>query len=141
MRSALNKQRSVCVLLIMIRILLVALLLGAGVFAQQPSTRQFLIRIEPVRAGFTLSNISPEERPVLAAHGAYLRQLLAEGKLVLAGQAFPGDQPFGIIVIEAPDAATAQATLDSDPAVKGNVFRGQVIPFRTLFQRNAVKTD
>ncbi|QOY88964.1 YciI family protein [Paludibaculum fermentans] len=109
--------------------------LCAELFAQTPPVRQFLLQIEPVRADFALSNVTAEEMPVLQAHAAYLRELLASGKLVSAGQAFQPKRLFGLIVVEAPDAAAAQQILDADPAVKNKVFRGEVIPYRTVVQR------
>lgn len=117
------------------RLILLAFFLSAGLFAQQPPARQFLLRIEPVDPAFSLQKVSPEQRPTLTAHAAYLRQLLADGKLVLAGQAFPPDSISGIIIVEAPDAAAAKAILDADPSVKAGLFRGDVLPFRTVFAR------
>lgn len=119
----------------MLRRFLLILPICAGLFAQGPAVRHFLIQIEPVRADFALGNVTAEEMPVLQAHGAYLRELLAAGKLVTAGQAFRPKGLFGLIVVEAPDAASAQAILDADPAVKNKVFRGEVIPYRTVVQR------
>ena len=120
----------------MIRLLLLSCLVAAGLWAQpSPPVRQFLLRVEPVRADFSLANATPEERPVLMAHAGYLKQLLADGKLVLAGQAFPSNQIFGIIIVEAADLDAARAILEGDPAFKGKVFRGEVFPFRTVFQR------
>ena len=114
-------------------------MVAAGLAAQQaapPVVRQFLVRIEPVRADFAMNNVTAEERPLLAAHAGYLKQLLAEGKLVTAGQAFPGGGPvFGIEILEAADLEAAKAILEGDPAVKGKVFRGEVFPYRTVFQR------
>lgn len=130
-----NKLISDHVILNMLRRFLFVLPICATLFAQAPPARQFLLQIEPVRADFALSNVTAEEIPVLQAHGAYLRELLAAGKLVYAGQAFQPKRLFGLIVVEAPDAAAAQAILDADPAVKNKVFRGEVIPYRTVIQR------
>ncbi len=134
-RHAKNKPLSDSVLLNMRRRFLLILPLCAGLFAQTPPVRQFLLQIEPVRADFALSNVTAEEMPVLQAHAAYLRELLASGRLVSAGQAFQPKRLFGLIVVEAPDAAAAQQILDADPAVKNKVFRGEVIPYRTVIHR------
>lgn len=138
-----NKSVSDHVILNMLRRILLVLPICAALFAQTPPTRQFLLQIEPVRSDFALSNVTAEEMPALQAHGAYLRELLASGKLVSAGQAFQPKHLFGLIVVEAPDAAAAQAILDADPAVKNKVFRGEVIPYRTVIQRqsSAPKTN
>jgi uncharacterized protein YciI len=88
-----------------------------------------------VRKDFTLLNMNEEERPVIAAHVAYLTGLLNEGKLTFAGQAFDPRGLFGIIVVNAPDMDSATALMSADPALKSKIFRGEVIPFRTVFQR------
>jgi uncharacterized protein YciI len=105
--------------------------------AQQPPDRQFLLRIEPVRAGFALQTMTEEEQKTAGAHLAYLRGLLAEGKLTLAGQAFDPKGFFGIIVVNAPDLESATRLLQGDPFVKANLFRGDVTPFRSVLDRGA----
>ncbi len=102
--------------------------------AQAP-LRQFLLRIEPVRAGFTLQNMTEEEQKSASAHLAYLKGLFGEGKLTFAGQAFDPKGLFGIIVVNAPDLESANALLHGDPLVKANVFRGEVVPFRSVLDR------
>jgi uncharacterized protein YciI len=105
------------------------------VLAQPAPLRQFLLRTEPVRKDFTLLNMTEEERSVIEGHVAYLTRLLGEGKLTFAGQAFDPKGLFGIIVVNAPDTDSASALLNGDPGVKAKLFRGEVIPFRTVFQR------
>ena len=105
--------------------------------ASQAPDRQFLLRIEPVRAGFALQNMTEEEQKAAVAHLAYLKGLLAEGKLSLAGQAFDPKGFFGIIVVNAPDLEAASRLLHGDPFVKGNLFRGDVVPFRSVLERGA----
>lgn len=105
--------------------------------AQQAPDRQFLLRIEPVRAGFTLQNMTEEEQKTAAAHLAYWKGLFAEGKLTLAGQAFDPKGFFGIIVVNAPDMESASGLLHGDPFVKANLFRGDVVPFRSVLERGA----
>jgi uncharacterized protein YciI len=105
--------------------------------AQRAPLSQFLLRIEPVRAGFTLQNMTEEEQKAAVAHLAYLRGLFAEGTLTLAGQAFDPKGFFGIIVVNAPDQEAASRLLHDDPFLKGNLFRGDVVPFRGVLERGA----
>lgn len=105
--------------------------------AQQAPDRQFLLRIEPVRAGFTLQTMTEDEQKTAAAHLAYLKGLFAEGKLTLAGQAFDPKGLFGIIVVNAPDMESASRLLHGDPLLKASLFRGEVIPFRSVLERGA----
>jgi uncharacterized protein YciI len=103
--------------------------------AQPAPLRQFLLRVEPVRKDFSLLNMTEEERTVIAGHVAYLTGLLGDGKLTFAGQAFDPKGPFGIIVVNAPDMDSATALMNADPGLKSKLFRGEVIPLRTVFQR------
>jgi uncharacterized protein YciI len=119
----------------MLRIILPALLLCSSVLAQTVPARQFLLRIEPVRKDFTLQTMSEEERPILDQHVAYLNSFFTAGTMTLAGQAFDPKGLFGIIIVNAADAQAATDILNGDPAVKSKFFRGEVIPFRTVFLR------
>jgi uncharacterized protein YciI len=117
-------------------ILLIALFSGAAL-AQPAATGQFLLRIEPTRAGFTLQNMSAEEGRLAAQHVQYLKSLLDSGKLSLAAQVFDPKGFWGIVIVNAPDRETARALLDGDPMVKGNMFRGEAIPLRVVFEKPA----
>jgi uncharacterized protein YciI len=117
------------------RILLLTLLLSTAALAQPAQTRQFLLKYEPVRADFTLQNMTEAERPVVMEHGAYLKSLTDQGKLILGGQVFDPKGLWGIVIVTAPDAEAANAMLQADPSVKAKIFRGDVIPFRVAFLR------
>jgi uncharacterized protein YciI len=118
------------------------LLLLASLFStaalSQPPTGQFLLRIEPTRAGFTLQNMTPEEGRLAAQHIQYLKSLLDSGKLSLAAQAFDPKSFWGIVIVDAPDRETARALLDADPMIKANMFRGEVIPVRVVMDKPQV---
>lgn len=47
----------------------------------------------------------------------WFRRLDAEGTLLASGQLVDGDLADGLLVLDAPDAATAEALLDEDPFV------------------------
>jgi hypothetical protein len=117
-------------------ILLIVLLCGRAL-AQAPATGQFLLRIEPTRAGFTLQNMTAEEGRLASQHVQYLKSLLDSKKLSLAAQVFDPEGLWGIIIVNAPDRETARALLDGDPMLKGKMFRGQVFPVRVVFEKPA----
>ena len=117
-------------------ILLIALFSGEAL-AQPAAAGQFLLRIEPTRTGFTLQNMSAEEGRLAAQHVQYLKSLLDSGKLSLAAQVFDPKGLWGIVIVNAPDREAARALLDGDPMVKGNMFRGEVLPLRVVFEKPA----
>ena len=112
------------------KLILLIALCSADALAQQ-----FLLRIEPTRAGFTLQNMTPEEGRLAGQHVQYLKSLLDSGKLSLAAQVFDPKGLWGIIIVNAPDRETARALLDGDPMLKGNTFRGEVLPVRVVFEK------
>jgi uncharacterized protein YciI len=119
----------------MLKTLLLALVMVVSAFAQQPPARQFLLRIEPVRPDLTLQNLTEDERRITNEHFAYLKRLLAEGRLTFAGQVFDPKGLWGIVVVNAEDQAAANGILNGDPGVKARFFRGEALPFRTVLER------
>ena len=55
---------------------------------------------------------------------------MGEGKVAVAGQVFDPKGLWGVIVV---NAARIEAAGELSPGVKAKVFRGEVIPFRTVF--------
>lgn len=119
----------------MLRTFAAAVLLSFSALAQPAPVSQFLLRLEPVRSDLTPQNMTDDERRIGGQHFAYLQSLLADGKLTFAGQAFDPKGFWGIVIVNAADADTARTILNSDPAIKGKLLRGDVIPFRTVLER------
>jgi uncharacterized protein YciI len=119
------------------RNLIVVVALFCGVAVAQPATGQFLLRIEPTRAGFTLQNTTAEERRLASEHLQYLMSLTDSGKLSLAAQVFDPKGLWGIVIVNAPDREAAVALLEGDPMVKAKVFRGEVLPVRVVLEKPA----
>ena len=112
-------------------------LFSIAALAQPAATGQFLLRIEPTRAGFTLQNMTPEEARLATQHVQYLKSLLDSGKMSLAAQVFDPKGLWGIVIVNAPDRDAARAILDADPMVKANMFRGEALPVRVVFEKPA----
>jgi hypothetical protein len=119
------------------KLILLTALCSAAAFAQPASTGQFLLRLEPTRAGFTLQNMTPDETRLSSQHAQYLKSLLDSGKMSLAAQVFDPKGLWGILIVNAPDLDSARTLLESDPGVKGNLFRGEVLPVRVVFEKPA----
>ncbi len=116
--------------------------MAAAAFAQQaqqaaaaPPLRQFVLRLETVRPGTTFENLTLDERKITQQHGAYLYKLYSEGKLTYGGQIFDPKGLAGFLVVNAPDLDAATAMMKADPGYQANFFRGDVVPFRTVFNR------
>jgi uncharacterized protein YciI len=110
---------------------------AGATLAQPAATGQFLLRLEPTRTGFTLQNMNAEEARLATQHVQYLKSLLDSGKLSMAAQVFDPKGFWGIVIVNASDRETARTLLDGDPMVKANMFRGEAIPLRVVFEKPA----
>lgn len=94
---------------------------------------EWIYLLHPPRDDFAAS-MSDEERAAFAEHRAYLEGHLAQGSLILAGPT-GGTVNTGVVVLEAPDEASAQAIMDADPVIVAGIMRGELRGFRTTLLR------
>ena len=80
----------------------------------------FVTLLRSVRPDFTLESMTPEEKAIMQAHGLYLRQLLEEKQLILAGPCLDG--AFGLGLFEADSAEDMRQMLAHDPAATSGAF-------------------
>ncbi len=73
-----------------------------------------------------------DEREMLEAHWAYLRTLHAEGKLVVGGPSWTGDDPYGIGVFDLRERDEVEALLAEDPAITSGAMRAEIRPMRIV---------
>ena len=92
----------------------------------------FLVIYRPPRPTFAADATLEEER-VVGSHFQFLKRLLAEGKLLLAGPC--EDASMGLAVIECDNLDEARSILAADPAVQGRVFTGEIKPYRVSLFR------
>ncbi len=85
----------------------------------------FFVRLIGSRPNFA-ATMTPDEQATMAAHGAFLGEQLAAGKLVVAGPVLDPAGVFGMGVFEAESLAEVQAILARDPAKA--VGRHEVAP-------------
>jgi len=89
----------------------------------------WLVVLRPVREEMPFEP-TDEELQIVSEHYAYLKQLRAEGRLVLAGpSALPGDT-FGLGIFDQDDRAEVEAIVAADPAVTGGVMTAEIRPYR-----------
>jgi len=87
----------------------------------------WLCIIRPPRPTF-MDDSTPEEDQVMSDHFAYLKGLLDEGTLILAGPSL--DPPFGLIIFEAEDVEAARGLIERDPSVAAGLQEPELYPFR-----------
>jgi uncharacterized protein YciI len=80
-----------------------------------------------------MEDATPAEQDVMRDHFEYLKSLLQQGKLVLAGPSL--DPPFGIIVLEAETEDEARRLVEADPSVAAGLQTPELHPFRASLLR------
>jgi uncharacterized protein YciI len=89
----------------------------------------FFMRLNPPRPDFA-TTMTPEERAMMGQHSAYLRDLLAQGKLILAGPVLDPAGVFGLGIIEVESHQEALQIAANDPSVRSGMNRYDVIPMQ-----------
>jgi len=91
----------------------------------------YLYRIQPTRLEMLAQGPTTEEAEIVAQHFAYLKQLTDQGVVVLAGRTLNTDEKsFGIVIMQADSEETARTVMQNDPAVKHQVMRAELYPYR-----------
>ena len=98
--------------------------------------KQFLYKIYPVRLGMLTEAPTSKEERILKEHFEYLRKLIQQGVLILAGRTLTSDEKsFGLVIFNANDEDIARNVMTADPAVKEGVMRGELFPYRVALMQ------
>lgn len=85
----------------------------------------FIYYVHPARGEKFINNPTDAESVAVGEHFGYLKQLTAEGTVLLAGPST--DPPYtGIVIFRAKDRAAAEALMRADPAVAAGVFEARL---------------
>lgn len=68
----------------------------------------------------------------MGAHWNHTVALHDAGRLALAGRTLRPDDTFAVIVVSAPDEASAQQLVDEEPGVAGGLFTAELYPFELM---------
>ena len=85
--------------------------------------------IKPYRQDF-ITNPKEEEDKIMSDHFHYLKSLLKQKKLFLAGPTLNIEDPFGLIILEAETEEDARKLLEKDPSVSAGIQ--QIADFRPI---------
>lgn len=91
----------------------------------------FLYKIQPARPGMLTDGSTPEEDLIISQHFDYLKELTDRGIVFLAGRTLNTDpSSFGIVIVTVDSEQAARELMHNDPAVKQQVMRAELYPFR-----------
>jgi uncharacterized protein YciI len=92
---------------------------------------QYLYKIQPSRPKMLSDGATPEEDAIVDEHFEYLKDLLAQGVLILAGRTLNSDPTsFGIVIFKAGSLPEAIHIMGKDPAVSKGVMLADLFPYR-----------
>jgi uncharacterized protein YciI len=89
----------------------------------------FYAVIKPYRQDFII-NPKEKEEQIMSDHFLYLKSLLKQKKLYLAGPTLISEDPFGLIILEAETEEEARELLENDPSVKAGIQ--EITDFRPI---------
>jgi uncharacterized protein YciI len=97
--------------------------------------QEFLYRLQLVRGDMLRTGPTDSEQAVVAEHSAYLRNLNAQGVIILVGRTLNTDEnAMGLTVFRAESEDAAREIMNGDPAVKKGVMTATLYPFRVVLQ-------
>ncbi|MGG3470587.1 YciI family protein [Neobacillus pocheonensis] len=88
---------------------------------------EFVYLIRPNRSNF-IETMTQEEANLMDDHFQYLKDLLAEEKLIMAGPCLDG--AFGICVFKSDSWENAEAIMNHDPAVSNGIMTSELHKYR-----------
>ena len=92
--------------------------------------RQFLYRIQPVRPEMLTEGRTELESQVISEHFSYLKALMEQGIVMMAGRTENSDHSsFGLVIFKAESEKLAREIMHDDPAVKKRVMRAELYPY------------
>ncbi len=90
----------------------------------------YIAIIKPVREDFLINSTNEDEK-IMTKHFEYLKSLLEDEKLVLAGPALNEQKPFGLVVLHCDSLEKAKEIMANDPSIKSGIQNLKLIePFR-----------
>ena len=91
----------------------------------------YIYRIQPVRPEMLSEGPTAEEERIAGEHYEYLKRLMNDGLLILAGRTLTsGYSAFGIAIFNARDDEHMRAITAGDPGVAQKLFRAEWHPYR-----------
>ena len=99
--------------------------------------KHFFCIIKPYRQDF-LTNPNTEDSKMMSDHFNYLKKLLKQKKLYLAGPTLIPEDPTGIIILEVETEEEALKLMKEDPSIKSGIQRiAEFRPIRLSLTRNS----
>jgi len=80
----------------------------------------YYVIIKPYRQDF-ITNPKENEDKIMEDHFHYLKSLLEQKKIYLAGPSLIPEDPLGLIILEAKSEEEAKELVENDPSIKAKI--------------------
>jgi len=91
------------------------------------TSEQFFVRLNGTREDWP-NNMTPDEEKIMSEHFHYLKDLVKQEKVLMAGPVF--EPVFGLIVVQAGSKAEAREMVEKDPSVVHGLHTFEISPMR-----------
>jgi uncharacterized protein len=95
------------------------------------SKKEFIYVLKLIEKLTKEENWTEKENNIVEEHFKYLKELLNQGSLILAGKTEGLDEnTFGIVIIKAYTENKAKEIMENDPAVKEKIMKACIYPYK-----------
>lgn len=101
-----------------------------------PENKQFIYILRLIPPLLDESNWTKKEEEIVDRRFSRLKELLMQGKLVLAGKTAGLDQKtFGLVILEVPSEEEANDIMRTDPSVAEGIMEAELFPYHVALIR------
>ncbi|MEM7493829.1 MAG: YciI family protein [Pseudomonadota bacterium] len=96
------------------------------------------MKLFPPRSTFP-NDASAEEMAAMADHATYMRELIKQGVVLVAGPVREGEGSWGVGIAQSETQATLQSLCENDPVILAQLgFQWELSPMGSLLRKEAV---
>lgn len=99
--------------------------------------KQYVVVLRLIERLWTVDAWTATDNTIVDEHFLYLKTLLAQGRLILAGKTAGNDEStFGLVIFEAVDDEEAKFIMENDPSVRKGIMRATLSSYHVALVRN-----
>lgn len=95
---------------------------------------QYIYKLELIERLKNDDNWTDNDNLIVDKHFKYLKDLLSQNKLILAGRTIH-EIKFGIVIFEADNDEIAEEIMKNDPVIQNGIMLGELFPYRVALIR------